>query len=615
MARIKLLEIEATNFRSYKHLKLSSLDNRGLVLIAGDNGSGKSVIRHAIEYLLLDTTSDGIDLSDFSLDKKGDCGLYCKLQRDNDIIEISKYRDHSLFQNRTILTINGDSDLTKTDRRETKKDILTLLKVDDNLIFSSTIFSQNSISFVESREDVRKEVLYGLLNDSLRYEEANIRAKEGYKKLTEELLALDRNLYSKKSSIDEYIEQLRGFSEQEENYKIEREKKILLEEDQVKKLIFERQSLKKQLKTIKSCDIAPLEKLLQPSKKDSAVDEINLKERLLIKKITETKVRLQDNQLRLKNLINKTCPILNIECDRLTLEQRMGLELKIGNLLLEIRELNKGITLLLSEKNILVSKINKENEKIEEHNAALLKSIGKAKEINERISLLKREIEIKKRDVLLSNHRLLRIKKEKFDLIDFKNKTKTKIRILMEEVSSLENRIAYLKEIIPYYKFWITGYSPQGIPNLKIEGMLDRIESTVNTNLSQIYPGTYVILDSQSSTKKEGDYREKISYKIHNRNNSIISYKSYSMGQRQRIKVADLFTFFEILSPFDFIFFDEMIEMGLDQSGVDNILRLLREKISTTVGTIFVVSNNTFFKGKFDSVISVQMKDGVSYIE
>jgi DNA repair exonuclease SbcCD ATPase subunit len=87
---VKLKELHLTNFRSWKELHLTGIDNLGLVLIQGTNGSGKSSIRHAIEYLLTDDISDEIPLDELSNDGAGNCKIVGVFQKENDVITITK---------------------------------------------------------------------------------------------------------------------------------------------------------------------------------------------------------------------------------------------------------------------------------------------------------------------------------------------------------------------------------------------------------------------------------------------------------------------------------------------------------------------------------------------
>ena len=48
---MKLLRMQARNFRCFEHLELN-LDVNGLVAVVGDNGAGKSTIFTAIEWAL-----------------------------------------------------------------------------------------------------------------------------------------------------------------------------------------------------------------------------------------------------------------------------------------------------------------------------------------------------------------------------------------------------------------------------------------------------------------------------------------------------------------------------------------------------------------------------------
>ena len=154
------------------------------------------------------------------------------------------------------------------------------------------------------------------------------------------------------------------------------------------------------------------------------------------------------------------------------------------------------------------------------------------------------------------------------------------------------------------------GFGKSGIPNMKIEGILESIEMTTNNYLAMLGGNLHVELDSQKELKS-GEVRERISYQVFHPDKSITNIQSFSGGERQRVKVADLLSFNDLFGKFNILFLDEVLELSLDDSGKESILNLLKEK-AKEMGSLYVVSHDDSIKDRLDSTIQITKKEGIS---
>lgn len=591
----QLKELHLLNYRSWKELHITDFDNQGLVYIYGKNGSGKSSIRSAIEYLLVDTTSEGYPLDELPHNGNTHCTLSCVIQRDSDIIEIEKRRNHPGNDNKIILKVNGDESLTKLRRSDTQNEIEKLLGIDAKSLAVSTIFSQDSPSFVFAKDTDRKTIIY----DALGYERF-IELHKNAKALSEVLEDKQKSLQGTEGSLLEKFNDLSGSKEAlERNFlafgttqiarvdSIKDKKHSLIEIDNsfLKKEIL---SLEDELKTltnkseeIKSCE----EKLLklkferQHTEKEISKLEKDLKERSFI------------------------CPILKHECDILEKSSREKEEF-INK---EIQTHNLSLSVILhsidGEKTNL-SLLQAQHKKFSTTTETLL-SLKKKLETsiteNSFVSKTKEDL-----DEQVKNIRL-----EKNPYTDLIKDTETKLSKIREEQELTSNKLQSITDILPYYKFWVTGFSREGIPNLKAEGFLEAIELRTNETLSSIDSGISIELSSQVELKSSKDTREKISYTVNVANSNVRNPISLSGGERQRVKISDIFTFAELLGKFNFIFLDEVLELSLDNSGKDEIIHLLKSK-ANMFGSIFVISHSNQIADKFNKTYHVTHRNGES---
>jgi len=593
---IILKELYLENWRSWKCLHLKNLDNIGLCLIQGSNGVGKSSVRQAIEYLLLDKTSDNLDLSELSYNKEGNCEINCVLERNEDVIEITKYRDHSEFDNKTILSINGNTSLTHTDRRETQKEILKLLDIDRNSLFVSTIFSQYSSSFPEAKEKERKDILYTFLSLE-KYERWYEIAKEKFKSFQRNIKEYRNIIENAQENAKDTKQSIAGIAAKLDVYENERKRKVeelfqlgeSLEAQDTKGLEKEIEKLVENLTNIEEKDFNRFEKLTIFLKKvEKKWNRFKTELRFLVREIRKTE--------------NCKCPILDEDC-KLLLKRKDSVQKRHSK---RLSTLNRRIEVLNKTKdriNIAISDFKAKevfNNKLENKIKELINKEERIKAENRRIEERKKEIESRIRET----------KGEENPYVELKKELKNKIKKYKDTIFDYETKTKEIVEEGKYYEFWVKGLSKEGIPNLKIESILGEIEARINQNLSEVFPLAIVDLKAQDKIKS-GEIRERIFYKISHPEKAISDYSSYSGGQRQRIRVADLFAFSELLNKFNFLFLDEILELSLDQEGIDQIISLLKKK-SSEIGTIFVVSHNLQVQDKFNKIFKIKMEDGVS---
>jgi len=588
---IRLKTLELQNFRSWKELNLTNLDSRGLTLIQGSNGSGKSSIRQAVEYLLTDTISDSIPLEEFPREGNTECKMYCKLEKDNDIIEITKYRNSKKHKNDTILKLNGSDSFTHTDRRDTQKEIDKLL--DTSNLFMSTIFSQYSSSFAEAKDSQRKDILYKFL-DLGKYDVFQDRAKEKCNEIEHNINDNNIKINYYEKSIEELKEELKSYDNKISNFDVEKRTKIA-------ELLLKKDNLKPKDTSDLESEIADLHSnRIIPNIEEYNTIEQNRKE------LTKNRIEIQQEIKLITQQLNESenniCPIFKDECSRLTEESNKVKEIYTPKL----NKLNKKNTKLTLKLKDIETKIEKYEKEIEEDNKIVRQIQEHEKEI-ERIRYENVNIE---KEIISIDERIKEISAEQNPYEEIRQGINDKIDQTAGWIKDKKNENAKLSDEYKYYEFWIKGFGKQGIPNLKIEGMLGDLEDLINSYLSQV-SNTSVKLSAQSQLKSK-ESREKISYKVIDSSGRSRDYHSFSGGEKQRVRVADMFAFHELMSDFNFLFLDEVLEGSLDGAGCDSVVDLLRLK-SQDVGSIFVMSHSQI-QDRFSNIINVEKSDGISTI-
>uniref|UniRef100_A0A6H1ZAK1 DOD-type homing endonuclease domain-containing protein n=1 Tax=viral metagenome TaxID=1070528 RepID=A0A6H1ZAK1_9ZZZZ len=560
-----------------------------------------SSIRQSIEYLLLDKIQDIEDIEELPHNINSECTIRGVITRDNgDRIEIIKHRNHKgASGNKTLLSVNDDTTLTHSDRRQTQKNIEELLDISDGSIYSSTIFSQNSPSFIESTEGDRKKVLYSFLGLD-KYTEYMNKAKDECSDINLRIEDFQNKLDKVQVQILELDSNIEEFENRSKTYEDTRKSRI-------ESLLITKEEIKE------DNSLEELEHKLIILKNEFVDDkEIDIYLNKLNKEITELTRKKQEivsniNQIdrELKNIGDGTCPVLKeVICNRLKdneEETSNNLNDEKNRLLCNREEISFELDKQTEVKNSIIHKSN-ENRKIQSDINQLEKEIAEVKFYNSRIESQKKEID----------RRIKSIREEDNPYFDLKNKAELRLNDIIADYKHYKTRIEELENELPYYKFWMEGFGRSGIPNMKIEGFLEELETRTNKYLSDMNSDMYVKIDAQAELKS-GDIREKISYKVLSTNKDITDYHSYSGGQKQRIKIASLLAFADLLGKFDLIVMDEILELSLDDGGKISVVRLLREK-AQDIGSILVISHDSSIKDSFDTAIHVCSNNGVSEI-
>lgn len=616
---IKFKNLHIKNFRSYKELELNSLNEMGLTLVSGDNGSGKSTIRSAIEYLLLDHTSEGIPVDELCRDGDKPCMLKCDLEMENgDIVRIVKFRNDPTEKNKTYLYINEDDSLTTTDRRVTQKNIEKLLGITPDLLFSSTMFSQDSPSFVECPEKDRKDILYNFI-DREKYDKLLKNTQALETEIEGRIKAIDDNFTNTQTqlrSAEEYHEKL---DETEKEYIADIKAEIieLLKERDDSKPLFTEEILEQEIEDLKNSipaseDLTYVNALCE-SKLERKLNRLTEKGKLINRKIVKLEKSVSVYQSKLDSIKDSTCNLLDVECPLLSSEKE-GLEKEYTPL---IDQVLKEIETLGDKLKDTVLKRAEVTEKIDEQKELDSKAVSLGYELDSKIKNLdttrKYNEQLSKSIEQLDNK--IKAKSESLKTNKFaelREETRMKIKSLYVELDKLEKDATFLDKERQYYTYWAIGFSRAGIPNMKMEGILGSLEEETNNYLSKISDNIYVEIDAQTELKSS-DVKEKVSYKVHHPTKAIKNYKSYSGGERQRVKLSDIFAFNSLLGKFDIMILDEVLEGSVDDKGKSLIISMLREKASE-LGSLFVISHDDYIKDSFDNTMYVRKTNGISKI-
>ena len=228
---VKFIKVEMQNFMSIKNATLE-LDNRGLILIEGENnsndsyvsnGSGKSSSLSAITYALYGKTEKGLK-ADEVVNNQEKKNTYVKLtfMVGETTYTIERYRKHKEHKNKVILLENG-SDITGSTNDVTDRKIQDLFKIDFNTYVNAIVYGQGDMPmFSQATDKGKKEILESITGVEV-YKLAHEKAKDKMKSTEDKQLELQNKVQHKDSEIQfvnqQYEKELTNYNMLQETIK------------------------------------------------------------------------------------------------------------------------------------------------------------------------------------------------------------------------------------------------------------------------------------------------------------------------------------------------------------------------------------------------------------
>lgn len=581
---INFKSIQLKNFMSYKDLEFN-FDKQGIVLVVGENadsvysgsnGSGKSALFESIFFALYGRTlreAKGSDVISYGEDM-----AYLRLLFDynDDSFEVVRVLDGRGGSLR--LVMNG-KDVSLKDKNETQKVINRMLDPDivcNALIFSGSVY----VPFVSMPDADKKRVITTMLG----FEKIETARELANKKVKELEYKLD-GLVGKKNYAFGYKKEI------EEQLKELEKVDVNLIDDEIADKKKEISELTKQIEQlnqkVKSC-------MKEEEERRKVLDELKDKQNDVVVSVRGLRNKIGDVEERkeqMQSLVKKgKCPT----CGQNIESSMFGDPIEKYNLLLD--EYNAELSKLLDVEKSLETKIKT--------------VVGTKKpEANEYLD---------KMEKLRSRTNVLQIELEKCQ--SKKTTLETKIREaqkrhseIEEDIKMLDLEICEIEKDVAVYKFWVEGFSAQGVISYILDSYFPKFNSLLNEYLQVLF-GTGIVARFIPYTKlKSGGIREKWSFDVVGFGN----YKNCSSGEKRRIDLAIMFALNNLvrmmLGGCNILVIDEGLTY-LDDVGIEMSLELIKK---LDVSSIFIAVQDDDLLRKYitpNKTITMYKKNGVSVI-
>lgn len=558
---MRVLTAVGKNFSSYKELSLD-LVNKGLTLVSGPTGSGKSTLCDLVPWILFGKTTKNGSVDDVRswFSSEATVGKATLELPGNDTITITRSRK----PNDLYYSVNHGAERRGKDLPDTQKQLDEILGVTYESYLSGSYFHEFStvVSFFTANAKIRKSIIEQLVDTSFI---DNLMAKISFskKELTAALQHDANRIEAAKTHLAYLEKQIGEEKKRAKSWSEKNKNEILLLQHKAKNF----ESAKREAVATITSDYRYL--------KSEIVNDINNLE-TNIKSDEYFAEKLQKTELALAELGDgkcESCGAKTNNSDRMVLIKKQY----------EISNAQQA-----SNQSKIQIKILQDRLKVKEKAEA--KAISEA-EARQNIYLEQLEavkIEINEADEW--------VKKTENNYIEAKEEVLILEQYLLDLKLKLSD-VELLKDVIDLYKIEI------------VRSTIAEIERMTNESLSEYF-------DAEIRVVFSADVSDKIDISVYKDGNST-SYHQLSKGQRQLLKLSFCVAIMKAVQTrnrvtFDNLFFDEALD-GLDDNFKIKAYNLL-QKLSTEYESVFVVEHNEGLKSMFPRKINVTSENGESCI-
>lgn len=580
------------NFMSYEKQVFEDLDEPALVLVegrnldeGGSNGAGKSSLWDAISWCLFGETMRGLKANQVILRGKKECAVTVHLLTKSGELMVTRTRG---IVNSLYIETEDLKRIELGTLAQTQQWILDTLGIDFDLFRCTILFAQgDTFNFVDSGNKKQKEILARIMR--VNYDEhlarAKLKASESASEITKtinEIRTLDSHL--EVDVVEEYAERISGWISS-------RDHKVSGYKDKIKEKTLVLKTLGKPPGAFDSEELAAAKALVDKVKEshDRQVEKyssrkalLNLKKRALVtweetpekcmacgQAVDTTKAKTMAKELRAE------IEVVKVECEGLGDE--------------------------LEKTEIAHDKVKRKYDQIKESARALELYESKAGSIRDAIESLR--LSVSEAQAEQNPYEAMRT-----EALAKQKKIEAKLKEKRAKLKELEDGHVYVQ-------FWTNAFGDAGIKSFVFDLICSTLTNKANQYLNVLTNGSVSISFDTQKSLKSGETREKFDCHIVT-DGSRVEYESYSGGEKRRISLAVDMALSDLMSDyydsrFNIVVFDEALNY-LDRQGRESFMRLVGDIAETK--RVFIVDHDAEFKAKFDEVLTIEKKHGISRV-
>lgn len=607
---IRFDRVSMWDFMSHAETDLE-LSNRGLVLVRGSNGSGKSTcVIDALCWALFGKTA-GRKLEGDQVIRTGKsaCSVTVTGSKGDCAFQIVRRRGPAqleLFLGSPLLNQSGPT------IKATQEKIEDFLGLDHRSFTATVLFPQGALGLASMSQAEQREVL-GRILDLERFEEAYERLKDTRCELSDALEANEERLRELSTKLQTEKDQVVRLLKSKAFFEDEQARYVASLKEQLAKKV------KPKVKSKVLKDLKQLEKLDLSHANQALLAEQALHDRRIQQELTQiarARAVYQTSATAHKKPVEPlepVCPTCDQPLPGESLEKLQNDYIEALRQWEKAQEINRAEIDRLAEKerSLLASQALHDRVVTE-----------KAKEIQSQLQKLQ---ELRKEARSLEVYQIeCAAFKQKIDyeagrvwgsegaLID----TQASIARLDQEIPEVTATIEKQKAELQYYDFWHEGFGATGVRHFYLASLTPYLSDRANYYLGQLTGGKGSISITTQRETKKGTLSDELTIEADLGQGTL--YEAKSGGEKKRISIALLLALAELMATrarvkVDLCVLDEPVE-SIDADGAAQVVQLLRDELLKFKSSIFFISHHPDLLAEFENVITIENIGGVSKV-
>ena len=596
MKKIKFLNIDIKNFLSFGETPVKVDFNKGTYLITGinsdkggRNGVGKSSFVESVYWCLFGSTIRDIK-KDKVIHNQTDKNCVVSMEF---IIEINntskKYKLTRSLEPTKIVLVEDGNDITLSTMPKTDELIKELIGANEEVFQNAVIMTaNNTLPFMAQKKIDKRKFVEGILNLGI-FGQMLLKTRADYNEYKKENDILGSVFSTQNKNLSLYQNQIEK-NKEIKTQKIESLKNKILDNTKKIDLYIDNSSIEIKIQEKRDFIISKENSTL---KLEDGLLKIENELQKLFKDQLESDFEIKNIKERISEAKKKegTCPTCKrkYENDDICIDIN-DLSEKLSTNLDKNEKINKKISTFADKKRTLKTAISSNKFEVENLNKEIQQLLVDSKEIY--------HLKDKNEELLKDIEEIENSKDNVDDLIE---NVKKEIKESEDKIQKLQKQLLILETA----KFVV---SEEGVKSYIVKKMLSVLNSQLNFYLKTL------------NAPCTCEFNELFEETIYNSNGKECSYFNFSGGERKRIDIAILFMFQDILKlqtgvSFNISMYDELFDSALDESGVFNVMDVLKDRVEKTQETIYIISHNkTASSMTFTNTILLEKKNGTTFI-
>ena len=577
---IKIQDLTVKNFMSVgNQTQAVDFDQQDLTLVLGENldqggddsgsrnGTGKTTIINALSYALYGTALTNIKRNNL-INKTNSKGMLVTLsfEKDNTEYRIERGRSPNVLK----FFINNQeqdlSDESQGDSRKTQEDINTLLGMSHDMFKNIVALNTYSEPFLSMRANDQRAIIEQLLGITILTEKAESlkeRIKESKEAITEETLKINA-IESSNKKIQESINTLVGRQRAWESKRRTDSERLQVGIEELEKLDID-------------AELDSHEKLANWTELNNQITSLNKEKSTLESALLRATASVDKATKDISNLDDATCYTCGQELHE---DKKAEIQAKKDKELSDSTAYQAEVARKLEETMALLDNIGDINGRPN----TFYESAKEAYEHRNNVDNLKRALENKKVEADPYQEQIDDLNNTAIQQIDWSNvNTLTSekehqeflLKLLTNKDSFIRKKIidqnlAYLNNRLTYY------LDKLGLPH-QVKFLND-----LNVEITQL--------------------------------GQDLDFDNLSRGERNRLILGMSFAFRDVWESLyqniNLLFIDELIDSGMDSSGVENSIAVLKKMTRERNKNVFLISHKDELMGRVNNVLKVVKENG-----